>query len=86
METIHKYPLKVKDVQLIEMPAHAEILCVQIQIGIPCLWAKVNPNYGTESRAIYIHGTGHTCDPRAKKYIGTFQLSGGTLVFHVFEE
>lgn len=84
--TIHKYPLRVMDTQEIPMPFGAEILCVQVQHGTPCLWAMVFAENRLEPRTIEAFGTGHEMPPNThRKYIGTFQMNGGALVFHVFE-
>lgn len=72
----------------VEMPIGAEILTVQTQDEEPCIWALVNPENSIEKRYIEVFGTGHhvPCDMGIeRKYIGTFQLRGGSLVFHVFE-
>lgn len=82
---IFKYPIQTTDHQRIDMPIGAEILCVQVQSGQPCIWAKVDPSQPTESRGIYVHGTGHDVADDASKYIGTYQLTS-ILVFHVFEQ
>lgn len=73
---------------VIEMPNDAEILTVQTQNEKPCIWALVNPKNETETRFFETYGTGHEieCDMGVKrKYINTFQLNGGVLVFHLFE-
>lgn len=86
MKTIWKYPLKVVDDQIIYMPLHAEILTIQMQNDIPCLWALVSSIADKEKRHIRIHGTGHQVSLTDKlKYISTFQMNNGLLVFHVFE-
>lgn len=92
METIEqriwKYQLKVTDWQNISMPQDAEILTVQVQNGIPCLWALVNPEAETEIRCIEIFGTGNQILSgmgASRKYISTFQIPEAGLVFHVFE-
>lgn len=85
MKTIWKYELKHTDGQSVEMPEKAEILTVQMQMGILCLWAKVESDNAREKRNILIRGTGnHIGD--VGDYIGTYQLQGGELVFHVFEQ
>jgi hypothetical protein len=38
-----------------------------------------------EDREIIIHGTGHLVPRDDLSHISTFQLMGGTLVFHAFE-
>ena len=87
MLTIYKYPLgEPRDIIQFEMPANAEILCIQTQRGTPCIWAKVETNNQLENRIFQTIGTGHPIDDDApREHIGTYQLSGGALVFHVFE-
>lgn len=87
-KTIWKFELETKGYQKIEMPEGSEILTVQTQFEKPCLWAFVDPNAEKEDRFIEIFGTGEriNCDMGVnRKYIGTYQLSGGNWVFHVFE-
>lgn len=87
-KTIWKFELEVADKQFIRMPKEAELLSVQTQNETPCLWALVNPNNATEERCFEVFGTGHTmhCDIGIdRKYIGTFQMQNGGLVFHLFE-
>lgn len=85
-KTIWKYPIPIADVQDVAMPEGARILCVQTQGELPCLWALVDPTAPPAPRKILIAGTGHTRDDLdLAQYLGTFQLAGGALIFHVFE-
>ena len=84
-KTIYKYPLQIIDEQWVNIPKGAEILTVQIQNGIPCLWAKVDAQEDNERRLIEIIGTGNPISNSDRKYISTIQLEKGKLVFHVFE-
>lgn len=87
-ETIWKFELKTTDNQFIEMPKGAQLLAVQTQFDKPCVWALVNPKAEKEKRCFEIFGTGHTVSSDMgtdRNYIGTYQLHGGSLVFHVFE-
>lgn len=86
METIYKYPIKIIDEQIVTMTEGADILCVQIQNGMPCLWALVDPDIEeTETVVIRTIGTGHKfSDGDSCLYIGTYQLP--SLVFHVFRK
>lgn len=87
MRTIWKFPLEVTDEQRVEMPEAAEILCVQVQGGVPCIWARVIPDAMKKKRTIAIYGTGHPMKVRqCDTYVGTFQLQGGALVFHVYSD
>jgi hypothetical protein len=87
MKTIWKFKLQTTDEQQILMPKGSEILTVQIQDGEPCIWAMINePNAEAEKRYIEVFGTGNPILSHGpRKYIGTYQLRGGALVFHVFE-
>jgi hypothetical protein len=87
MRTIWKYDLIPNDENriLIEMPTGAKVLTVQVQGDSVCLWALVDTEMGKGTRIFEIYGTGHPVSTYQKRYIGTFQMEGGTLVFHVFE-
>jgi len=78
-----------RTVNEIDMPKGAQILDVQTQTGIPCIWALVDPSQPKQSRSIWVFGTGHKIsEGQLKKldYIGTYQTDIGAYVFHVFEE
>lgn len=85
--TVWKYrvPLGDGDVFEIMIPAHADALTVQMQDGKPQMWALVDPNLPTWPYRFRIAGTGHPIEERIKKYVGSFQLYAGALVFHIFE-
>lgn len=85
MKSIWKFSLDIVHIQTIEMPAGAEILCTQVQGGVLCIWALVDPRAKLECRVLNVIGTGHPVDDAPKKYIGTAQMSDGRLVWHVFE-
>lgn len=87
-KTIWKFELTIKDSQIIEMPVGAEILDVQNQTGIPCIWVLLDPTVEKEFVVFEMFGTGHeVCYDMGidRKHIGTFQLSGGRLVYHLFQ-
>ena len=89
MKTIYKYTIDVEDVQDVEMPEGAKILCVQTQYETPWIWAMVdNEEAKTLRRVIRIYGTGHpiAVSEERLQYLGTFQLLGGKFVGHVFEQ
>lgn len=85
-KAIWKYPLETTDEQVVEMPIGASILCCQVQQKIPCLWALVDTTVIKKvGRTIITRETGHPCDGIGpENYIGTYQLHGGSLMFHVF--
>lgn len=88
-KVIYKYTLDVSDFQELELPIGSEILTIQVQDGKAYLWALVNQDeIQKECRCIEIFGTGHQIGYDmgiSRKYISTFQLYGGSLVFHAFE-
>jgi len=84
--TIWKFPFQIADVFSLSMPFGASILSVQVQREVPTIWAIVNPGAPMMDREFRCFGTGH---PMPKglplDFVGTIQLFGGELVFHVFE-
>ena len=92
MKTIHKYHIPVEDTVDIWMPVGAKVLTVQSQNDRGFIWALVDVikpeavQGDTNLRRFHTLGTGHPVgDRKLGEYIGTYQLHGGSLVFHVFE-
>jgi len=89
MKSIWKYPVEGgTDIIHIEMPKDAEIISMQVQHGTPCIWAIVDDNNEKVDRVFEIIGTGHSLPELRyleRKFIDTFQVNGGSLVFHLFE-
>lgn len=87
MTTIFKYPVEVTDVFTMDLPKGAVVLSVQCQGEAPQLWARVDPSAPLEPRTFRVFGTGHpVADDLSLEFVGTFQMLGGSLVFHLFEE
>jgi len=88
MKSIWKYDLDTVDVQIINMPNGADILSVQVQHGVPRIWAMVEKSNHIQPRKIITKGTGHDAGDITDScsFIGTYQLHGGAIVFHVFED
>lgn len=85
MSVIYKYPLVVDGSQDIRMPEGARILCVQVQRETPCIWAAVDANPHV-LRRLRILPTGGAFDEEVfGTYVGTFQLSGGDFIGHLFD-
>ena len=84
---IWKWNLSITDNQTLKMPVGAKILSAQVQRGNYCLWALCDDSKGvlSENREIAIYGTGNPIPDNPGKYISTFQLLDGDLVFHAFE-
>jgi hypothetical protein len=84
MRTIWKTVLDATEEQRITVPSGAEFLTAREQRGHVCVWFRCDPEQPAEERTILIRGTGH---PDADgRYIGSAQIAGGSLVFHVFEK
>lgn len=50
------------------------------------LWVLVDPNAPEEPRSFSVYGTGHFMPDNPGTFIGTFQMLGGDLIFHLFED
>lgn len=86
MKRIYKFPFETNDMVDISMPEGATILCVETQGEQPCMWALVDPDAPELNRKFRVFGTGHPVyDAEMLKFIATYQLQGGALVFHIFE-
>lgn len=70
----------------VRMPEGAEVLHVAEQRGQVCLWALVEPTARQVDRRFVIAGTGHPLPAHRGRFVGTVLISGGALVFHVWED
>lgn len=87
MHTIWKTVLEPTDLQEIEVPAGAEMLCARDQHDQLAVWYRCDPEAPKERRKIAICGTGHPAPGRdGSRYLGTGSLHDGQLIFHVFEQ
>ena len=82
--TIWKFPIPISDNFVVEMPAGATILTVQVQAKKPFIWAVVDPEKPIEQRRFALRGTGHWLHPAGWNYVGSFQMNDGVIVFHLF--
>ena len=86
-QRVYKYPLPpLGDWISLTMPDGAEPLCVQMQHGQPCMWARVEVGRPPVVHHFRVAGTGHDLGSNVGRHIGSFQLHGGELVFHVFAD
>ena len=81
---VWKYPLKIKDRQIIDMPLGANPLKAGVQDDRLMLWALINPDMELLPTTIHIIGTGREFRHEQLVYIDTVQMS--TLTVHVFLE
>ena len=86
IERVYKYELPLGDWTSITMPDGAEVLCVQLQHGLPRLWARIKVDAPPVVHHFRIAGTGHDLGSNVGRHVGSFQLQGGALVFHVFAD
>lgn len=86
---VYKYEFPIQDIITIGLPVGAMILAVQEdgKTGNPCIWCLVDPNESAiEQREFRLAGTGRPIeDADDHRYVGTFQMHRGELVFHLFE-
>jgi hypothetical protein len=86
---VWKYEFPMVDEFTMELPEDAQILTVQVQpaAGGVRLWALVNAEHPMRPRHFRLAGTGHPIESEMHelRFIGSFQLDDGALVFHLFE-
>lgn len=86
--TIWKFEV-LPDAFVVEMPRGAKLLSAQLQptLGKPQLWVLVDQEQPKVRRRLVTVGTGHPLPPEILgfTFVGTFQLHGGGLVFHLFD-
>lgn len=86
MQRVYKYQLPMNDWVSITMPAGAEPLCVEVQNGLPCLWARITVDNPPAVHHFRIAGTGHDLGSNVGRHLGSVLLHDGALVLHVFSE
>lgn len=87
MKQIWKYIIK-PDSLIHNIPSGGTVRYVAEQFGDICVWVEVDPRKENESRHFEVFGTGHPINEdmgTSREYLGSVQLEGGALVFHVFE-
>ena len=83
---IWKWTIRLVDEQTIHVPVGASPLDVQVQGDHLVLWALVDATAPSELRTVRIVGTGNPVQDDPGVYVGTVQIHGGSLVWHVFME
>jgi hypothetical protein len=83
---IWKTELQMSPRTSVLLPRAARVLCVQTQNERPCVWFEFDEErYGVDEITFFIATTGSQFNmPLEAKYLGSFQLSGGTFVGHVY--
>lgn len=85
MKTIFKYFLPVSIPFTLAMPQGATILVAQNQAEAVVIWAEVEASAPLTTRTFVTTMTGEPLPRGKKQFLGTVQLQGGALVFHVYE-
>lgn len=84
---IKKYNVEFRhfdEVFLINMPHNADVLDVQVQGGLPMLWALVNEKAANVPCRVVVFGTGSKIPEQVTKrdFIATWQIE--SFVYHLF--
>ena len=85
MKTIWKYTFEITDLFSLDLPRHASILHVDMQLGRACMWVLVDTSeQKIVRRNFLVAGTGHRLpDDVAWQWVATFQ--NPPHVWHLFE-
>jgi len=83
-KTVWRFPLRLTDEQVIQVPKDAEILCVKNQEGSLQIYAEVERDtLSFDHYTIYILGTGRDKTFNAT-YLDTVLMADGDLVWHIY--
>lgn len=87
MRSVWKSELQITDIQRVQIPEGAHILCAREQGDSVCIWYECDVDAPLGWRTIGIRGTGYPLgdDPTKVAYLGTAVTDGGKLVWHVYE-
>lgn len=84
MKRVHKYAVRPGPFKHL-MTSRVDMLDVQVQHDEPQLWALVDLSAPEQWRHFVAVGTGWDVAEKVVSHVGSFQLEGGALVYHVFE-
>ena len=83
-KSIYKYPLDVWKTTTINIPEQHEFLHMDLQAGVPTVWALVGVVSPMVEKTIHCFGTGWDVGVENLTHIGTIQHNG--YVWHYFVE
>jgi hypothetical protein len=86
MRKVFKYTVPLNEEFSLDIPWGAKILTVQALDGEPFVWALVDPDARARAVPFRLANTGEAINEAHElRYVGTFQLRDGGLVYHLFE-
>jgi len=85
MKTIWKFPFEITDSFSVVMPIDSQFLHVAEQHSKACMWYGVDTDLPDCLYYFVLRGTGHKLDGTEGRFLGTFMMYGGDLIFHLFE-
>jgi hypothetical protein len=85
VKVVWKFPLEAERRQTIQMPTGAKVLKVDMQRGVPTMWALCERTWENEDREFLLVGTGVELPVEAGEHVGSFLARDGEFVWHVFE-
>jgi hypothetical protein len=84
---IWKYPIDHRRKRLeFAIPRGSKFLAVQLQYERPVMWWLVDTAAEKSQHVFHIYQTGAQIDGNPGRYLGTYQLSNGSFVHHLFED
>ena len=86
MRTIYKYEVSLSNAVGIDIPGFVQWLHVGVQYDVVVVWAVVDTDKPMATQRLHVRGTGHEMTGEEAEHIGSVQLAGGALVFHVFAD
>lgn len=88
MRAVFKHTLQISKFQTISIPAGSKILGIGIdaQTNEPCMWVEDNMYEALRTYIpIELYCTGESFPDGNREYLGTFQIQGGTYVYHAYK-
>ncbi len=83
-QQMHKFPMeRYTTNQTLRMPRTAKIMSLQVQNGVPTMWAMVTLGDPMVDRNFETRDTGEDIPDGYREYVGTYVLT--EYVGHVFE-
>lgn len=82
MRTIYKYPIVIQPRQVLPLPDDYKILHIELQDGVPCLWADIDTENPITNCVILMFGTGWELPRSPIAHIATLQV--GIYVWHFY--